>query len=236
MSATHVHRIAAEFDREHVPTVACVNRAQIPLDVDWPQLVPALDAYADLVGRVWGTPARIVDAGEGPIPKGHWGIVFLDDPDRPDSLGYHEMTDEGFPIAKVFTAAALAANEPISVTASHELIEMLVDPGVQLAAIGSDDVWYAYEPADPVQRHHFMVEGVPMCDFVYPAWFEGFRKPHSMRFDHMGICTAPFELTPGGYISVHSGGQWTQRFGSKEAEARFRKHPRRRSQLRVRKG
>jgi hypothetical protein len=115
------------------------------------------------------------------------------------------------------------------VTAAHQLVEMLVDPGIQMGAIGPDgQTWHAYEIADAVEGEEFEVRGVAMSNFVYPAWFEGFRAPTSVKLDHLGTCKRPFELRPGGYMLVFRSGNWTQIFGSQEAARQFnlRKHPR----------
>jgi len=231
MNTNPQRRLAAEFDQGQVPSITCVNMATTDLGVDWKQLIAALDEYANAVfAPVWGTPAKIIDAGNGPaIPSGHWGILFLDDADSPGALGYHDLTPDGLPLSKVFVRTTLADGQKVSVTAAHELAEMLVDPGIQLGAIGPDgQTWYAYEMSDAVEREEFTVNGVAMSNFVYPAWFEAFRVPGSVKFDHLGTCTSPFELRPGGYMPVFRNGNWTQIFGSEEARQRFNltMHPR----------
>ncbi len=230
MNVTMRQPLAAEFDQGQVPSIALVNQASVDLGVDWAQLVAALDAYANTVfAPVWGTPARIVDGGNGQIPSGSWGMVFLDDADQQGALGYHDLTADGLPLSKIFVRTTIADGEKVSVTASHELAEMLVDPGIQMGATGPDgQTWYAYETADAVEREYFPVNGIAMSNFVYPAWFEGFRAPQSTQFDHLGTCKAAFELRPGGYIGVFQNGAWQQIFGSQEAAARFRlaNHPR----------
>src|SRR4029077_5179272 len=88
----------------------------------------------------------------------------------------------------------------VSVSASHELVEMLVDPAINLMTTGPDPkATYAYESADPVEALSFPVNGIPMSDFVYPAYFEIFRKPRSVRFDHENKVTKPFQILSGGY-------------------------------------
>ena len=221
--------IAAAFDQGQVPTIACVNLATVDLGVPWAKLIGALQAYADLFAKVWGTPANIVDAGKGPVAKGQWGLVFLDTADVAGALGYHDLTKDGFPLSKIFVKTTLADNEKVAVTATHELAEMLVDPGIQMSAAGPDGVsFYAYETADAVEREEFDIDGIAMSNFVYPSWFEGFRKPHSTKFDHLGLCPAAFQLRPGGYISIFRNGKWSQVFGSQAAEQRFKmtSHPR----------
>jgi hypothetical protein len=148
--------------------------------------------------------------------------VFTDDADVADALGYHDLTPDGLPLSKVFVRTTTELGDKVSVTASHEIAEMLIDPGIQLGAVGPDGrSWYAYETADAVEREEFEVQSIAMSNFVYPSWFEGFRAPNSTRFDHLGSCVRPFELRPGGYISVYRDGQWAQEFGSKAAQEAF---------------
>ena len=68
--------------------------------------------------------------------------------------------------------------------ASHELAEMLVDPGINLWCAGPKGRMYAYEVCDAVEEEEFLVDGIPMCNFVYPAYFDLFRTPKSVQFDH----------------------------------------------------
>ena len=211
MNTNPHRRLAAEFDQGQVPTIACINRAATPLGVGWDELIPALDEYANAVfAPIWGTPAKIIDAGTGPdIPPGNWAILFLDDADAPNALGYHDLTPEGLPLSKVFVRTTLNDHQKVSVTAAHELAEMLVDPGIQMGAIGPDgETWYAYEMADAVEGEEVEVHGIAMSNFVYPAWFEAFRAPRSVKFDHLGTCERPFELRPGGYMPVFKNGAW----------------------------
>jgi len=66
-----------------------------------------------------------------------------------------------------------------------------------------------------------------MSDFVYPAWFEGFRKPGSAQFDYAKHVKRPFQILPGGYMIVFKNGRWTQIFGSAAKARRFRQEDRR---------
>ena len=231
MTTNPQRMIPAEFDQGQVPSIACVNVATTNLGVDWDGLIEALKKYVAVhFAPIWGTPAEIIDArNEHRIPSGSWGMLFLDDADEPNALGYHDLTAEGLPLSKVFVRTTIADGHKVSVTASHELAEMLVDPGIQLGAIGPDgQTWYAYEMADAVEQEEFEIDGVAVSDFVYPGWFEAFRAPNSVKFDHLGKCKRPFELRPGGYMPVFKDGNWTQIFGSEEARQRFNpaRHPR----------
>ena len=213
--------------RAHVPTIACINRASAPLGVDFDKLIAALQKYVDQhVAPVWGTPAKLVKS-KGFV-RDCWAMVFIDHADHAHSLAYHDVTPEGLPQAKVFVKTTLAEGKHVSVAASHELVEMLVDPSVNLTTTrrGSKIV-YGYETADPVEDLSFPVDGIMVTDFVYPAYFEGFHKPGSVRFDHLGALKRPFHIHVGGYQGVCIDGKWTMRFGSRAKQKRFEKEDRR---------
>ncbi|MGH8711666.1 MAG: hypothetical protein ACREVA_10200 [Burkholderiales bacterium] len=83
-------------------------------------------------------------------------MVFLDDADQPGALAYHDLTPDGLPQSKVFVKTTLENNDLVSVSASHELVEMLVDPAINLMTTGPDPkTIYAYESADPVEAFSF---------------------------------------------------------------------------------
>ena len=71
---------------------------------------------------VWGVSAT-VDAFERleDVPIGYWPIIILDDIQAPGAAGYH-TDDNGQPFALV------QASTGWPLTASHECLEMLVDP------------------------------------------------------------------------------------------------------------
>lgn len=222
-----ITRILGAFDKGQVPTIACFNRATVPLGVGFDELVAGLQVYVDQhLVPIWGTPAKLIKSA-GPV-RGAWAIVFLDDADQPGALAYHDLTADGFPLAKVFVKTTLAGGDLVSVTASHELAEMLVDPGCNLMTTGPDaKTMYAYENCDPVEELNFPVNGIPMSNFVYPSYFEAFRKMGSTQFDRMGKVKKPFQILAGGYQSVFKNGRWSEIFGSAAKARRFAKEDRR---------
>jgi hypothetical protein len=217
----------AAFDQGEVPTIACFNKASTPLGVDLDALIAAMQAYIDLhVAPIWGTPAKLVKSKDF-IP-GAWAMVFLDNADQPGALAYHDLTPEGLPISKVFVKTTLQNHDKVSIAASHELVEMLVDAATNLMTTGPDPkTIYAYESADPVEALSFNVNGIPMSDFVYPAYFETFRKPGSAQFDHLDLVKKPFQILNGGYQIIFKSGRWKQIFGSKAKEEAFAREDRR---------
>ncbi len=116
----------------------------------------------------------------------------------------------------------------MSVSASHELVEMLVDPAINLMTTGPNPkIIYAYESADPVEALSFDVNGIQMSDFIYPAYFEDFHKPGSVQFDHLDKVKKPFEILSGGYQIIFKNGKWSQVFGSEAKKKSFAHEDRR---------
>lgn len=219
--------IFGAFNQGAVPTIACFNKATEALGVDFDALIAAMQTYIDeFVAPVWGTPAKLVKTTG--FKKGAWAMVFLDNADQPDALAYHDLTPDGLPEAKVFVKTTLDDNQLVSVSASHELVEMLVDPATNMMTTGpSPKLMYAYESADPVEELTFRVDGIEMSDFVYPAYFETFHKPGSVRFDHQNKVKKPFQILSGGYQIIFKNGKWTQVFGSEAKKKRFSREDRR---------
>jgi hypothetical protein len=212
--------------KRSIPTIVCVNQATKKLGVDFDQLVTALQKFLDQhFVPVWGTPARLVKARE---PRsGTWTLLFTDDQDSAKHdgwLGLHHL--EGNPIAKVFVGPVKAHREKVSVAASHELAEMLVDPAINLWAAGPNGRLYAYEVCDAVEEEKFPVDGIPMCNFVYPAYFDLFREPKSTRFDHKNKLHCPFQILPRGYATVLEDGKKVDIPGSSAKEEHFKKENR----------
>jgi hypothetical protein len=215
------------FYKGHVPTIACFNRATVPLGVDYDALIDALQKFVDEhVAPVWGTRAKLIKTNG--FVRGCWAMVFLDHADHAHSLAYHDVTPDGFPQAKVFVKTTLKNKKLVSVSASHELVEMLVDPSINLVSVRPHSkLIYGYESADPVEDLDFPVNGIRMTNFVYPAYFETFHKPGTVRFDHLKKLKRPFQVHIGGYQGVYKDGKWTQIFGSHPKKKRFAREDRR---------
>src|SRR5258708_30245596 len=95
------HQFHTTFDRSIVPTINFINMATLPLDVDFDKLIRTLKTFLDeCFVPVWGTPAKLIKGTK--LKDRTWTVVFIDDPHSPDADGWHELTKEGFPLAKVF--------------------------------------------------------------------------------------------------------------------------------------
>lgn len=212
------------LSRPTTPTIqiSVINESTVLADNDVAPVVAALQKQVtEDFYPVWGANAelKIVNKGAQPL-NGSWWLVLLDDSDQANALGYHDMTSEGLPIGKVFAASDLKAGTAWTVTASHELLEMLGDPNINLTVFvqntNTAGMLYAYEVCDACEDDSlgYRIDNVLLSDFVYPAWFESFRGEGSTQFDRMGKLHDPFQLAIGGYIGVFNvaaGNGWTQK-------------------------
>jgi hypothetical protein len=222
MSVIH----AAQAGQGGPVTIACINMASVDLGVPFDKLTAALQkCYDQHFLPIWGYPVTLYNTKAA--KPSEWSLVYFDDADVANALGYHDLTKAGQPISKIFVKTTLADNQLVSVTACHELFEMVIDPIANLWAEGPDGREYAYEMSDPVEENTFVVDGVTMSNFVHPAWFEPFKHPPGTKFDHLGLLKKPFSMTKGGYMIVKDKGKVSQVFGSKAKERRFANEDRR---------
>jgi hypothetical protein len=226
-----------DFNRSVIPTIACVNKSKIGLGVDFDELIAALQKFLDeCFVPVWGTPAKLIKARK--TRPGDWNMIFLDNADEADAEGYHDITWRGMPLSKVFVKPTLDSKDLVSVTACHELCEMLIDPMATLWCEGPRSTLWAYEVCDAVEEETFNVDGIAMSDFVFPAYFDTFRlkKPRSAQYDYLDKVKRPFQLLKGGYADIRHNRRTTEKFGSRDKAARFALEDRRwhRSQFRKR--
>lgn len=191
--------------------VAVVNWSGLP-DDDVLDGIKALQRQLDEdFAPRWGIDATLVPWRgriEGP---GYWGLVLLNG-HTPKSAGdaydalsvYGHITSDGHPLARVFVDK-LGPRQPWTHLASHELLEMLVDP-YRYAAVYREDGepyrMYARRVCDPCAAYSdgYDLNGHIVSDFVCPAWFGGLVPDE--RKDERGKIHQAFELLIGGSIGV----------------------------------
>ena len=219
--------------------IACINKTKhLSLGVPFGKLTAALQkCYDRHFLPVWGFPVKLYNTRK---PKRtDWQFIYMDDSDEAEgTFGYHDLTIHGRPVSFVFVRTVLENGETVSLTASHELFEMVIDPIANLWAEATRGREFAYEMCDAVEEDVFLVDGLEMSNFVYPQWFEPFKHPRGTKFDHLGLLKSPFSMTKGGYVIVKQRGKVKERFASKAKAKRFAKENRRghRSEYRKRHG
>jgi hypothetical protein len=160
-------------------------------------------AIRDL-GPVWDIQATVdAFADLEDVPVGTWPIIVEEDIKVEGAAGVHEDSD-GQPFALV------TAGSGWSLTASHELIEMLVDPfgrritEGQSPKPGQGRVQFLVEPCDPSEAAQFayVINGVTVSDFYTPKYFATVFNPAD-QYSHTGAIKKPRQVLKGGYLSWH---------------------------------
>jgi len=138
------------------------------------------------------------------VPLGYWPIIIMDDIHQSGAAGIH-LDKDGQPFALVTSSTQLNG---WSVTASHEMCEMLVDPyGNRLNAGDSPDnnqgrVQFLVEVCDPSESAAFgyTINGVRVSDFYSVRFFDPVFAT-SVRYSFTGAVEAPRTIREGGYLS-----------------------------------
>lgn len=134
------------------------------------------------------------------------------------ALGYHDMNAREVAVGFVFTQPG-----DWTVTLSHEVLELIVDPSVNIFLPGPDprdpgnaDKWllHSYETCDAVERTSYSIDGVWVSNFVTPSYFREGDAPGT-RNDFLGIGVPSFGVTQGSHLGVidPASGEWLEIWG-----------------------
>ena len=152
---------------------------------------------------IWGIQATVDPfATLDDVPLGYWPIIVTEE-DLGDAAGVHE-DKEGQPFSLV------SYDYGWSLTASHECLEMLVDPfGKRLVPSqspmsGQGRVRFLVEVCDPSEAtsYAYRVNGVLVSDFYTPDYFDPIAAP-GVRYSYVGAIKGPRQVLKGGYLSWH---------------------------------
>ena len=195
----------AEVDPGLLSTVAGVLQIQVSRD------------FAQAPPQGWGISATVVAAPVGhSSPNGSIPIYITSKVSDPSAFGYH-TAQNGQPLAVVQLVPETAQ---WAFYASHELLEMLVDPfGKTLHPGPSIDpqrqgtpVSYLVEVCDPVQdpRLGYTINGFLVSNFVLQSFYQ--PQLSGSRYDFAGRLSGPLSLAPGGCITWGDSqvGRWIQ--------------------------
>ena len=162
----------------------------------------------------WGLPAPVVHAypTAADVPDEHAVLLLM--PDTADGyFGFHKLHN-GRPVAYV------RYGDTWPLHASHELIEMLVDPEGTMFVPGPSPVpsqgvvEFLVEACDPVQDFGYPLNGQVVADFCLPAYYSVATQPGT-ALSFKGNVASPFAVERKGYITWrHQGDFWQlDRFG-----------------------
>ena len=138
--------------------------------------------------------------------RGDAVIYIWDKADVNGALGYHDLNNSGIPFGFVFLDIARQLGEEWSVTLSHESLELVGDPEVNLLVAGPHpdpskirDVFHWYEMCDAVQSESYAIDGIKVSNFILPLYFTG-GDEFDGRNDFLGSSLKSFGVNPGGYV------------------------------------
>jgi hypothetical protein len=144
------------------------------------------------------------------IPVGVWPVFLV--AELPPGEGGVHLDKKNQPYALVI---GTPASTDWTLDASHETVEMLVDPAgnrlqvsraIEIAgndvrdAIGQFE--YLVEACDPCEgsQYAYTIQGVAVSDFITPRFYDPVATG-SARYSYAGHIQRPRQILPGGYIS-----------------------------------
>lgn len=148
--------------------------------------------------------------------RGDAVLYLWDKADTDEALGYHDKMNKGIPFGFVFLDIAKQLGEHWSVTLSHEALELIGDPEVNLLVAGPHPdpaqkgrtVFFWYEMSDAVQDETYRIDEVEVSNFVLPLYFTG-GDEYDGRNDFLGTKSKDgrtlqsFGVNKGGYVGFY---------------------------------
>ncbi|MDH4127877.1 MAG: hypothetical protein OEV44_03925 [Spirochaetota bacterium] len=152
---------------------------------------------------------------ENPVDIRGDAVIYIKDTvdDVKNALGYHDKNYHGIPYGFVFADLVKQYNENWTATLSHEALELIGDPEVNLLAAGphpenpNKEVFHWYEMCDAVQNETYKIDEIEVSNFVLPLYFttneeEGSRNDFLGR-KYNGKTLKSFGVNPGGYVGFY---------------------------------
>jgi hypothetical protein len=139
-------------------------------------------------------------------------------PQAPGAEAYHDWQD-GMVIAFEALATCTTLGD-VSTGISHEILEILGDPGCNQWADDGTGFEWARELCDATQGNSYDIDGIQVSNFLLPTFFESGAKGPYTYLGTTGAdpVSAPFTTAPSGYqIRRSSGTGETQVFGQIKA-------------------
>lgn len=172
-----------------IPTVAsiCVSNQS---GLSSAQITPVIGAVQKQLdgdfAKAWGETAELTQVC---YPhENQWTVNLISDPPTwCGCTGAHGYSREQGPIAFV----AVKTDQPWSITLSHEVLEMIVNPRANRITLNRlSGMYYDVEIGDPVETYSYKIDGIGVSDFVFPAWFNNAARG---PYDQMAKASRAFD-------------------------------------------
>lgn len=172
----------------------------------------------------------LVEEG-APVPIGS-AIVFLVDrlEHGRGAVARHTAESSGYfagyvavEVIQRLGGSMAIGHDSVSAALSHEVLELIANPALNLWAEAPDGRLVAREVCDPVSGDSYEIELSPdssqavhrvsVSNFVRPAWFHR-EAPSGSWFDQMQLTSAPFEVRSSGYVMERDPSSVAAKFGA----------------------
>src|SRR4051812_47493020 len=136
-------------------------------------------------------------------------ILYIRNEQNAELDGVHEATVAGIAYGTVFLEVSRDVKEDWTVTLSHEALELIADPEVNLLVQGPHPterrkVFHWFEMCDAVQGETYEMDGVLVSNFVLPLYFtssdERGGRNDFLGTQHEARTLRSFSVNPGGDI------------------------------------
>ena len=196
-----------------VPSIAIVNFSQLD-DQEVQEAIRAVNRQVveDFM-PIWGAgrlckihapvfdPADIDTLAADPVFAD--GVIYIvDEGLLAGALGFHDLNARDMPFGFVFVLDP----QDWTVTLSHEVLELIIDPTVNIFVPGPDPrnsqstVLHTYEVCDAVERTTYQIDNVLVSNFLTPSYFTIGDAPGT-RNDFLGVDVDSFGVTQGSHIA-----------------------------------
>jgi len=187
----------------HTRNLALISEVEGHDPADVSRVAAALQRQATRdFGPIWDVSATVDSFPTlQDVPVGYWPMLIRADIEKEGAEGIH-LDREGQPYALI------TYSDSWSLTASHEMCEMLADPGGNRVVAGQSPmpdqgrVSFLLEVCDPSEHAQFgyTVNDILVSDFYTPRFFDPVAA-EGVRYSFTGAIKKPRDILPGGYIT-----------------------------------
>jgi FRG domain-containing protein len=191
-------------------TVVLISKTKKISKAELRRVAAALDRQVkEHLGPAWNISAEVRPCFRpSDRPRNSWPVTVRDRLKEKGAVSYHDIR-RGRPFAEVSYELTTKSGIAWSNSASHDLLEMLVDPRVDRTVRAPSivrgqkrNVVFPVQICDPCAdaRYAYRIGGVQVADFTTQDYWNPTAKRKG-KYSFRGSLTKPFQILPGGYLS-----------------------------------